>query len=177
MRVPVSAIPKIGVFLAQMQVELQQEGVSARALVVDPPKRTVGEFTVKVPAGTPGFDDGCADERCDLNEMLVRDASSTFLYTVTGDSMDRAGIFDGDKVLVDRSLQAQSGDIAVVVLPGEGQTIKRLRLSQGTALLVPESYNPSHLTRKILTGEEWVVWGVVTAVIRQCRRARTEKLR
>lgn len=176
-RVPVSAIPKIGVFLAQMRDEPQKEAVSASALVVDPPKRTIGEFTVKVPAGSLGFDDGFADERCDLNEMLVRDAASTFLYTVAGDSMDRAGIFDGDKVLVDRSLEAQSGDVVVVVLAGEGQTIKRLRLSQDSVVLVPESNNPTHLPRKILAGEEWAVWGVVTAVIRQYRRTKAARRR
>ena len=78
---------------------------------------------------------------------------------VAGDSMSGAGIFDGDLVVVDRSLEPKSGDIIVAILNGEF-TIKRFRRNGSTIELVPE--NPKY--RKIVLNEsmELEVWGVVT---------------
>ena len=43
----------------------------------------------------------------DLNDYLVRHKPATFMFNVRGDSMRGASIEDGDKVVVDRSLQAR----------------------------------------------------------------------
>jgi DNA polymerase V len=137
--------------------------------MTDPPKRSLGEFAVRVPAGSLGFTDDLVEDKCDLHELLVRDSSTTYVYTVCGDSMDRAGILDGDKVLVDRGLEARDGDIVVAVLFGDGHTLKRLQVSQNRATLIPESNNPRHRPRQLRPDEEWLAWGVVTAVIRKVR--------
>ena len=80
---------------------------------------------------------------------------------VAGDSMIGAGIFDGDLLVVDRSIEAQSGDIVVAVLNGEF-TIKRYRRNGSTIELVPENTKYRKIT--LSEGMELEIWGVVTAI-------------
>jgi len=169
MRIPLAAVPVVDHVLEDFRKAQLTAQVTGRPVMRDPPKRSLGEFSVRVPAGSLGFTDDLAEDECDLHELLVRDSSTTYVYTVCGDSMDRAGIFDGDKVLVDRDLEARDGDIVVAVLSGEGHTLKRLRISQDHATLIPESSNPRHRPRRLRSDEEWLVWGVVTVVIRKLR--------
>lgn len=133
--------------------------------------RGIPAFTGRLPAGAPNAIDELAEERCDLQEWLVRNPESTVLYTVAGDSMDRAGIFDGDRVLVDRALQAEDGDIVVAFLPGDGSTVKRLRIEGGVPLLQPESTNPQYRAHRVERTDGFAVLGVVISVIRQLRRS------
>lgn len=129
-------------------------------------------FAANLPAGDPIAHDDLAEDRCDIQEWLVRNPDSTVIYTVTGDSMDRAGIFDGDRVLVDRALVAQEGDIVVAFRPGDGATLKRLRIDGGVPVLQPESTNPGHRPYRVESQEGFSVLGVATSVIRQLRRAK-----
>jgi len=78
---------------------------------------------------------------------------------VAGDSMIGAGIFDGDLLVIDRSIEAQSGDIVVAVLDEEF-TIKRFRRNGSTIELVPE--NPKFRKITLNEGMELAIWGVVT---------------
>jgi DNA polymerase V len=132
--------------------------------------RGIPAFAGRLPAGSPNAIDELAEERCDLQEWLVRNPESTVLYTVTGDSMDRAGIFDGDRVLVDRALMAEDGDIVVAFLSGDGSTVKRLRVEDGVPVLHPESTNSRHQPHRAERTDGFSVLGVVTSVIRQFRR-------
>src|SRR5687767_15973002 len=61
----------------------------------------------------------------DLNEQLIRNKPATFFMRMRGDAMTGAGIFDGDTIIVDRSLKADSGKVVVAVLNGE-MLIRRL---------------------------------------------------
>lgn len=141
--------------------------IRARRLSAETRSRGAREFTLKLPAGSPIVNDDRADEPCDLNELLVRDPESAFLYTISGDSMNQAGIFEGDRVIVDRGLQPASGDIVVAVLAGQGPTIKRLRMRSDAALLEPESGNPAHRTYALQPDVGDMIWGVVTGVVRR----------
>ena len=86
------------------------------------------------------------------------------MFTVKGDSMNRAGIHHEDKVVVDRSLTPQAGDIVVAVVNGE-YTIKRLRYRQGQPELWPE--NPAYTPITFAEGAELEIWGVVVGVVRR----------
>src|SRR4029453_9161528 len=55
----------------------------------------------------------------DLNEQLVRNKPATFFMRVSGISMINAGIYDGDIVIVDRSIKPQNGKIVIAVIDGE----------------------------------------------------------
>ena len=127
-------------------------------------------LTGHLPAGTANALDDLAEDRCDLQEWLVRNPESTVLYTVTGDSMDRAGIVAGDRVLVDRSLVAEAGAIVVAFLPGDGSTIKRLLIENDVPVLQPESMNLRHQAYRVDREDGFSILGVVTSVIRQLRR-------
>lgn len=78
-------------------------------------------------AGFPSPADDYIDERVDLNRVLVPNPPASFLWRVSGHSMIDAGIFDGDLLIVDRSLTPLHGDIVVVIVNGE-RSLKRLHL-------------------------------------------------
>lgn len=66
-----------------------------------------------------------------------------FGLIVKGDSMDKAGIKDGDTVVVSRGFGASPGDI-VLVRDGEDATVKRFVMQGDGLYFVPESTNPTH---------------------------------
>jgi hypothetical protein len=66
------------------------------------------------------------EDRLDLNRLAVRHPSATYFIKVSGDSMIGAGIGDGDLLVVDRSLNAEHGDIVVASVAGEF-TVKELQ--------------------------------------------------
>lgn len=74
------------------------------------------------------------------------------------------GIFDGDKIVVDRSMEARHGMIIVAILNGE-HTIKRLHITQDSVELRPE--NPCYSPIRLKEHEELVVFGVVVGVVRK----------
>jgi DNA polymerase V len=124
----------------------------------------VAAVLVRVPAGFPSpaqdsFDDG----RIDLNEVLIRDVTSTFILRVTGDSMEGVGIYSGDEVLVDRSLTPRHGDVVIAVLDGDF-TIKTLHVHPDRVVLHPE--NPAYPDVEVPSMSELIVWGVVIYAIR-----------
>src|SRR6476620_12604249 len=63
--------------------------------------------------------DDYAERGIDLNEHLIRNKPATFFMRVNSDAMTGAGIFNGDVIIVDRSLEAKSGKVVVAVLNGE----------------------------------------------------------
>lgn len=100
----------------------------------------------------------------DLNEQLIRNKPATFFLKVSGKSMIKAGIFDGDIVIVDRSIKPISGKIVIAVVDGE-MIIRRLEMSFNKMRLVPETDKLSPID----VGEysDIYVWGVVTSIIRR----------
>ena len=102
------------------------------------------------------------DKKLDLNELCIRNPSSTFFIRVQGDSMCNAGIYDGDILIVDRSLTAKDRAIVVAIVEGDF-VIKRL-YQQGKRLwLVAE--NPQYLPIIIEEETDFEIWGVVKTVI------------
>jgi len=70
-------------------------------------------FGHNVPAGFPSPADDYIEGRLSLDEHLVPHKDSTFFVRAKGNSMMGAGIFDGNLLVVDKSLTPSSGDIAV----------------------------------------------------------------
>lgn len=135
-----------------------------------PSSLAIPGFTSRVAAGFPSPADDYLEDGIDLNRLMVTNPPATFFYTVEGDSMDRAGILPGDRVIVDRSIRPKHGDIVIAVLPGEGHTIKRLHHRNGAVRLDPDSHNPRHQTRTFAGDAELILWGVVTGCVRRFRR-------
>jgi DNA polymerase V len=99
----------------------------------------------------------------DLNEQLVRNKPATFFMRVSGDAMTGAGIFNGDVVIVDRSVRAVSGKVIIATLNGE-MLIRRFEKTFNKIRLVPETDKLSPIDID-LSGAEFSIWGVVTYVI------------
>jgi DNA polymerase V len=124
-------------------------------------------FLERVSAGFPSPAEDYIEKTLDLNELCIQHPAATFFVRVQGESMTEAGIFPGDVLVVDRSLQARHGDIIIASLETE-MTVKQLHLSPPPARLLPRNsgYEP------IVIGDDMVleVFGVVTNVVRSFNR-------
>ncbi|MFO8571797.1 translesion error-prone DNA polymerase V autoproteolytic subunit, partial [Legionella pneumophila serogroup 1] len=100
----------------------------------------------------------------DLNTKFIKHPSSTFVLQATGESMVDAGIFSGDWLLVDRSIEPSDGRIVIAAVNGE-LTVKRLSKKGGRVQLLPA--NPKFQPIDITEDSEMVIWGVVTLVLHE----------
>lgn len=73
----------------------------------------------RICAGFPSPADDFLDGELDLTRLLAPNRPATFLWRVSGHSMRDAGIFDGDVVVVDRSVKPFHGAVVVAVINGE----------------------------------------------------------
>lgn len=62
-----------------------------------------------------------------------------YALEVDGESMIKAGIQDGDMVIIKKTNQANDGDIVVALVDGEEVTLKRLKRKNGKVILIPEN--------------------------------------
>jgi DNA polymerase V len=115
-----------------------------------------------VPAGFPSPAEDMKD-KIDMNEHLIRRPESTYLVRVQGDSMIDAGIFDGDLLVVGRSIEPTTGDIVIAVVNGDF-TVKKLYRNGTKVELIPA--NPRCKKITFAEGSELEIWGVVTNSIR-----------
>lgn len=119
-------------------------------------------YMTSIEAGFPSPADDYIEGRLDLNQHLIKHPAATFFVKVSGSSMINAGIFPGDILIVDRSLEAADKKIVIAVVDGE-LTVKRLRIRAGRPFLEPENdqYTPIEITPDMT----FEIWGVVTNVI------------
>lgn len=169
MRVPQDVAPALRTSLEAFRLRRQAEQLGLQPVALDPEPMILKAVLTKVAAGFPSPADDYLDDGIDLNRFLVKNAPATFFYTVEdgADSMLDLGIAGGDRLLVDRSIEARSGHIVLAVIPGEGATVKELHVSGATVRLVPHSPNPKHKPRTLKDGEEVLIVGVVTSCIKQ----------
>lgn len=131
---------------------------TVKPVTVQEPLVTPLLYSSKPAAGFPAPGDDMVERPLDLNELLIDNPTSTFFVRVSGDSMEGAGIFDGDYLIVDRSVPATVGKIVIAAVFGD-LVVKRLgTLGAKTALLSEnKDYEPI-----IVDGQDDVyIWGVV----------------
>ncbi|HOP06677.1 MAG TPA: translesion error-prone DNA polymerase V autoproteolytic subunit [candidate division Zixibacteria bacterium] len=116
----------------------------------------------RVSAGFPSPADSHIEAPLDLNAYLIRHPAATFFVRVAGDSMIGAGIYSGDILIVDRSVEATDKKVVIAIVDGE-LTVKRLRIHEGRIILLPE--NDAYPPISVEDGTELEIWGVVTTVI------------
>lgn len=107
--------------------------------------------------------DDYMDRGIDLNEQLIINKPATFFMRVSGNSMINAGIYDGDIVIVDKSIKPQNGKIVIAVLDGE-LLIRRYEKTMNKLRLVPETTKLAAM--EVGEFSDCKIWGVVTCVIR-----------
>ena len=116
-----------------------------------------------ISAGFPSPAEDFLETTIDLNKTLIKHPATTFCGRVKGDSMKDLGIHNGDLMIIDKSLEAKDGSIAVCYIDGEF-TVKKIKKEKDCVWLVPanEKFKPIKVTKD----NEFLIWGIVTNVIK-----------
>lgn len=116
-----------------------------------------------VSAGFPSPAEDYVEAKIDLNKELIRHPEATFAVRADGDSMINEGIFPGTVLLVDRMLEAESGDIVIARI-GDEMCVKEFLVNdEGKMFLVPknDNYKPILITEDM----DFEIWGKVVCAI------------
>ncbi len=116
-------------------------------------------FSEGIKAGFPSPAQDYIHDVIDLNKELIRHPEATFYGRVTGDSMEDACIFEGDILVIDKSLEAKNNSLIICFIDGEF-TLKYLKKEKDKVYLLPanKEYDPIMLT----ADNQVIIWGVVT---------------
>lgn len=119
-----------------------------------------------VRAGFPSPATDFIEKKLDINNLLIKHPVATFFVKVAGDSMIKKGIFEGDILVVDKSLEAKNNDIVIAIVDGDF-TVKTFIKDKDKVILRPE--NDSYKDLEFTTENGFEIWGVVTSVIHLIR--------
>lgn len=115
-----------------------------------------------VRAGFASIMDDKIEKRISFDEILNVQASSTFVFKVSGDSMSDIGIYDGDYVVIKKTPEANIDDIVLAIVDNEF-TLKTYKKDAKGAYLKPENKNyPIIRPRNSLS-----IFGVVLGIVRK----------
>jgi repressor LexA len=116
----------------------------------------------KIAAGTPIDAIQNDTDFIDIPPSLIGNGEH-YALTVQGDSMIKAGIHDGDTVIIRKTNQARDGAIVVALVDGAEATLKRLYRREGKVILEAENddYKP-----RILTPERVQIQGELASLLR-----------
>ncbi|MGP4988108.1 LexA family protein [Pseudoalteromonas nigrifaciens] len=106
-----------------------------------------------------------------VSGLIEKNKDATFYGIASGRSMEGVGIFDGDVLLIDRSLNVEPGDVIVAVLNGQ-YVCKIADLKSNQLRSASDEYEPY----KLKDGDEFTLEGVVSHSIRMYRRNIKDKL-
>ena len=124
-------------------------------------------FSDAVAAGFPSPATDYCERKLDLNDLCIQKPAATYFGRAQGDSMLDAGIFPGDVLVIDRSIDASHGDIVIAAVNGE-LTVKLLETKPQTRLVPMNSqYAPIVLPE----GTHLEIFGVATNVIHSLRKS------
>ncbi len=102
-----------------------------------------------------GFPNPAADTSLgglDLNQLLIQNTASTYIFRLRGSEWEALGIFDGDIAVVDRALDARKNDL---VIWWSGHT------------------DNFAISKRKDAASDATIWGVVTTIMHQFRKADT----
>ena len=119
-------------------------------------------FSSVVKAGFASVAEDYIEKRVSLDDSFDINSPSTFLFTVSGDSMIDLGIFEGDTVIVRKTNSARDGEVVIAYIDG-GYTLKTYRNKQGKVWLQPANQNYPDLYPK----EQLVIFGVAQGIVRK----------
>lgn len=123
-------------------------------------------FASQIQAGFPSPADDYLEDILSLDDICMVNRETTFLGRVTGKSLEDIHVFEGDIMVIDKSLKPQNGDLIVAVINSEF-TAKFLSLNGRDFFLYPASarFNPI----RIAEYDDFKVWGVVTRIIQDVK--------
>ena len=126
-------------------------------------KLTLPFYLHKAGAGFPSPATDYIEEDIDLNIHLIKNIPATFIIRVQGKSMSNVGIYDGDLLIVDKSLKPKNFSTVIANVHDE-LVVKSFIKEKDSQFLSSRSKN---FKDKIIINEESnvFIWGVVTYVI------------
>tara|TARA_B110000003_G_C16632180_1_gene527107 strand:- start:1494 stop:1943 length:450 start_codon:yes stop_codon:yes gene_type:complete len=126
--------------------------------------KSIPLYEQTVQAGFPSPADDFLDLDINLQDFLIKHPSATFCVRVNGSSMEKANIYSGDVMIVDKSLSPKNNSIVLAVIDSEF-TVKRIKKNGTKLYLNPENdaFNPIEITEEM----NFNVWGVVTHIIHE----------
>ena len=113
----------------------------------------------KVGAGFPSPATDYIEDDVDLNTHLIKNAPATFIITVQGKSMTNVGIYDGDLLIVDRSINPKNSS-TVIANVNEELVVKTFIKGKNNKYLAS---GPNKI--ELSENPNVIIWGVVTYVI------------
>ncbi len=116
------------------------------------------------PCGEPLLGESNIEEMILVDRQKIKPGAKYFIVRAVGDSMNKAGIHEGDLVLCRYAEKAETGDRVVALLGGENVTIKYYDKKDGRRVLLPKSTNSTHMP--IIPEEGDMVQGVVQEVLK-----------
>jgi DNA polymerase V len=126
-------------------------------------KLTVPFYLNKAGAGFPSPATDYIEEDIDLNIHLIKNVPATFVIRVQGKSMTDVGIYDGNLLIVDKSLKPKNFSTVVANVHDE-LVVKNFVKTKDEQFLTSGS---KKIEDKIIINNESdiFIWGVVTYVI------------
>ncbi|MCA9730909.1 MAG: repressor LexA [Deferribacteres bacterium] len=115
-----------------------------------------------VPCGVPVISDENTEAIISVSEKLAKPPHKYFFLRANGNSMNAAGIEDGDLVLIKQQATAKDGDHVVALVDGES-TIKEFRRDKNVVLLNPKSTDKSY--KPIVVTSDLKVQGIVVTAL------------
>ena len=126
-------------------------------------KLTVPFYLHKAGAGFPSPATDYIEEDVDLNVHLIKNVPATFIIRVQGKSMIDVGIYDGDLLVVDKSLKPKN--FSTVIANVHDELVVKSFIKERDELFLTSG--SKKIEDKIIINSESdiFVWGVVTYVI------------
>lgn len=115
-----------------------------------------------VTCGTPILAEENIEAMIPVSTSLAKLGSKYFLLRAIGDSMNKAGINEGDLILVRQQPTAENGQNIVALIDDEA-TVKEFQKRGDVVTLLPKSSNPKH--KPIILEYEFQVQGIIIATI------------
>lgn len=144
------------------------EGLKSYGTLPENDESEMLKLSRKIETGFPSPASDHLEKTLSLEELIVRRPTSTFYVRAEGNAMKSYGIFDGDILVIDRSLNAQNGSIIVVSLDEEVLIRKLLKKTNRVFLVSGDvKYAPIPIGKET----NWMVWGVATHLIHQFKNS------
>lgn len=118
----------------------------------------------RVTAGLPVLAEENFEGTISVDRSLVGRATRLFALHVHGNSMIKAGIYNGDIAIAQQQLAANHGDIVIALL-GDEATVKRFCRESNVITLQPE--NDEMPPIRVSEGSDFKILGKVIATIRR----------
>jgi SOS-response transcriptional repressor LexA len=103
-----------------------------------------------------------ASELVTIDSYLIEVPSKTVLLRVKGDSMQDAGVLDGDLAVVERAQSASAGEFVIAVVDGDF-TLKELGYEGEQPILIPHNQRYP----RIKPERDLEIFGVVRGIVRR----------